>query len=62
MGNLVLLQSPHIESSEKLESKWDGQYVVVDKARPGAYRLSDSQGKMLEHSWNTDNLHCFMFK
>jgi hypothetical protein len=50
IGNLVLLWSPHSESSDKLESKWARPYVVAEKSRPGAYRLSDSQGKMLEHS------------
>jgi hypothetical protein len=55
-GHLVLLRSPRIESLKKLESKWAGPYVVVEKLRPGAYRLSDSEGQMLEHSWNIDNL------
>jgi hypothetical protein len=33
--------------------------MVGEKMRPGAYRLSDSLGKMLEYSWNADNLHHF---
>jgi hypothetical protein len=56
VGDLVLLQSPRIESSSKLESKWVGPYIVVEKLRSGAYHLSDPQGKMLEHSWNADSL------
>jgi hypothetical protein len=56
VGDLVLLQSPRIESSSKLESKWVGPYTVVEKLRLGAYHLSDPQGKMLEHSWNADSL------
>jgi hypothetical protein len=59
VGNLVLLQSPHTESSGKLESKWEGPYVVIKKTRPGAYRLVDPRGLKLEHSWNTDNLGHF---
>jgi hypothetical protein len=59
VGDLVFLRSPRTESSSKLESKWARLYMVVEKMRLGAYRLSDSQGKMLEHSWNTDNLHHF---
>jgi hypothetical protein len=27
--------------------------------RPGAYRLSDTQGGVLEHSWNAKNIHRF---
>jgi hypothetical protein len=59
VGDLVLLWSPRTESSNKLELKWGRSYAAVEKARPGAYRLSDSQGKVLEHSWNADNLHHF---
>jgi hypothetical protein len=59
MGNLVLLWSPRIESSSKLESKWEGPYMIIEKTRTGAYRLVNPQGPMLEHSWNADNLHRF---
>jgi hypothetical protein len=59
VGDLVLLQSPHSKSFGKLESKWVGPYTIAETSRPGAYHLSDSQGKMMEHSWNVDNLHCF---
>jgi hypothetical protein len=44
VGNLVLLRSPHTESTGKLEAKWIGPYVITKKLRPGAYRLSDTQG------------------
>jgi hypothetical protein len=59
VGDLVLLWSPCTESFTKLESKWVGPYVVTEKSRLGAYRLLDFQGKVVEHSWNADNLHCF---
>jgi hypothetical protein len=35
IGNLVLLWSPHTESSGKLESKWVGSYVVTEKSWSG---------------------------
>jgi hypothetical protein len=44
VGNLVLLQSPRTESTGKFEAKWIGPYVVTEKTRLGAYRLSDPQG------------------
>jgi hypothetical protein len=50
IGDLVLLQTPPTESFGKLESKWTEPYMVAQKSRPGAYRLLESQGKMLEHS------------
>jgi hypothetical protein len=59
VGNLVLLRSPRTESSSKLKLKWDGPYVVIEKTRPGAYRLTDPQGPKLEHSWNVDNFRQF---
>jgi hypothetical protein len=59
VGNLVLLQSPRTESSGKLESKWERPYVIIEKTRPGAYRLMDPQGSKLEHSWNAKNLRWF---
>jgi hypothetical protein len=57
VGNLVLLRSPCIESTDKFEAKWTGLYVVTEKTRPGAYSSSDPQGQVLEHSWNVENLH-----
>jgi hypothetical protein len=33
IGNLVLLQSPRVESSGTLESKWEGPYVIIKKTR-----------------------------
>jgi hypothetical protein len=35
VSNLVLLWSPHTESSSKLESKWEGPHVIIEKTRPG---------------------------
>jgi hypothetical protein len=33
VGILVLLRSPQTESFGKLESKWDGPYVINEKTR-----------------------------
>jgi hypothetical protein len=57
--DLVLLRNPCTTSTGKLEAKWVRPYVIVEKMRPGVYRLSDPQGRVLEHSWNADSLHCF---
>jgi hypothetical protein len=43
VGNLVLLQSPRTENTGKFKEKWIGPYVVLEKTRSGAYRLSDTQ-------------------
>jgi hypothetical protein len=55
----VLLRNPHTENTGKFKAKWIGPYVVSERTRPGAYRLSHTQGKVLEHSWNVENLHRF---
>jgi hypothetical protein len=57
--DLVLLKSTHTEASGKLEPKWIEPFVVMEKTRPGSLHLADNEGRMLEHSWNADNLHHF---
>jgi hypothetical protein len=39
-----------------IEAKRIGPYVASEKTRSGVYRLSNTQGRVLEHSWNTENL------
>jgi hypothetical protein len=58
-GDLVLLRSPRTEDSGKLEPKWTRPFVVIEKIRPGSFRLANNEGRVLEHSWNGDNLRCF---
>jgi hypothetical protein len=48
VGNLVLLRNPCTENTEKFEAKWIEPYVVLEKTRPGADRLSDTQIRVLE--------------
>jgi hypothetical protein len=62
VGNMVLLRSPHMENSGKFEAKWIEPYVVSERTRSGAYMLSDTQLRVLEHSWNTENLHHFYIR
>jgi hypothetical protein len=57
--NLVLSRSPRTKITGMFEAKWTGPYMVTKKTRPGAYRLTDTQGRVVEHSWNTENLHRF---
>jgi hypothetical protein len=55
--NLVLLRSPRTENIGRFEAKWIGPYVISEKTRPSAYRLSDTEGRVLEHSWKAKDLH-----
>jgi hypothetical protein len=60
-GDLVLVRTTRIESRGKLEPKWEGPFIVKSKASPSAYRQSTPSGEDLEHSWNIDNMHNFLF-
>jgi hypothetical protein len=60
-GDLVLVRTAQTESRGKLEPKWEGPFIVKMKASPSAYRLTTPSGEELEHSWNIDNLHNFLF-
>jgi hypothetical protein len=61
-GNLVLLRSPRTESSRKLESKWEGPYVIIKKQGQG---LTISRTRK-DRSWSTRGTQTtsivFMFK
>jgi hypothetical protein len=57
--DLVLVRTTRTESRGKLESKWEGPFIVKSKASPSAYRLVTPSGEDLEHSWNIDNLRKF---
>jgi hypothetical protein len=59
VGDLVLLRSPRTEASGKLEPKWTGPFVVVEKTRPRSFHLAENEGRVLKHSWNADNLRHF---
>jgi hypothetical protein len=56
LGNLVLLRRPNTESTGEFKPKWTWPYVVTQKTRPGTYCLLDIEGRVLEHSKNTENL------
>jgi hypothetical protein len=59
VGDLVLLQSPHMEASFKLEPKWVRPFLVTEKTRSDSFRLTANEGKVLQHSCNADNLRHF---
>jgi hypothetical protein len=58
-GDLVLLRSPRMEASGKVELKWIGPFLVTEITRLGSFHLADTKGRMLELSWNADSLHRF---
>ena len=56
VGDWVLKRKPNAETSGKLNSKWEGPFLVTKSNRPGSYHLSDAEGNELQHPWNADSL------
>ena len=56
VGDWVLKRKPNAEGVGKLQSKWDGPFLVIKSSRPDSYHLSDSEGNELQHTWNADSL------
>jgi hypothetical protein len=40
-GDIVLIRTPRIKSRGKLESKWEGPFIIKKKTSPNSYRLVD---------------------
>ena len=56
VGDWVLKRKPNAETSGKLNSKWEGPFLVTRSNRLGSYHLSDTEGNELQHPWNADSL------
>jgi len=56
VGDWVLKRKPNAKTSGKLNSKWEGPFLVTKSNRPGSYHLSDAEGNELQHPWNADSL------
>ena len=56
IGDLVLKKDQHTKDKTKLSSPWRTPYIVVEIARPRAYRLAEIDGDILPNTWNMDQL------
>jgi hypothetical protein len=45
-----------MEALGKLEPKWIGPFMVTEKTSSGSFHLAGNEGRVLEHSWNANNL------
>lgn len=43
----------------KLESKWEGPFIVKKKTETGAFKLAYLDGDELKHTWNAISLKKF---
>jgi hypothetical protein len=56
VGDLVLKKDIRIRDKYKFSTPWEGPFIIVDVAAPGAYVLAEVDGDMLPNTWNTDQL------
>jgi hypothetical protein len=56
IGDLVLKKDIHTKDKHKFSTPWEGPFIIVDIAAPGAYVLAEVDSGMLPNTWNTDQL------
>jgi hypothetical protein len=59
VGELVLRRIQDESGLHKLNSRWEGPFVVKQVTRPGSYRLQSPEGRDVPNSWNVQNLRKF---
>jgi hypothetical protein len=59
VGDLVLRRIQDESGLHKLNSRWEGPFVVKQVTRPGSYRLQFPEGREVPNSWNVQNLRKF---
>jgi hypothetical protein len=53
----VLKKDIRTKNKHKFSSPWEGSFIMVDIAAPGASVLAEVDGGMLPNTWNVDQLH-----
>ena len=59
VGDLVLRRIQDETGLHKLNSRWEGPFIVTKVTRPGSYRITDADGNEVPNSWNIENLRKF---
>jgi hypothetical protein len=59
IGDLVLRHIQDESGLHKLNSRWEGPFVIKQVTRPGSYRLQYPEGQDVPNSWNIRNLRKF---
>jgi hypothetical protein len=59
IGDLVLRHIQDESGLHKLNSRWEGPFVVKQVTRSGSYRLQYPEGQDVPNSWNIQNLRKF---
>jgi hypothetical protein len=56
IGDLVLKKDIRTKDKLKFLTLWEGLFIIVDIAAPGAYVLAEVDGGMLPNTWSADQL------
>ena len=40
----------------KLETKWEGPYIITHSTRAGSFHIATPEGQQLGHTWNAKSL------
>ena len=56
IGDLVLRRIQDETGLHKLNSRWEGPFIVTKITRPGSYRITDADGSEVLNSWNIKHL------
>jgi hypothetical protein len=54
---MVLKKDIRTKDKYKFSSPYEGPFIIVDIAAPGAHVLANVNGGMLPNTWNVDQLH-----
>jgi hypothetical protein len=57
IGHLVLRRVANPDTTGKLQTKWEGPFLVAASNRLGSYRLKYMEGNEILRSCNADELH-----
>jgi hypothetical protein len=57
IGDIVLKKDIRTKDKHKFSSPWEGPFIVVGIAAPGAYVLAEVDSGMIPNIWNVDQLH-----
>jgi hypothetical protein len=59
VGELVLRRIQNTEGLHKLNSPWEGPFIVAKLTGPGSYRLQTLESDDINNSWNVDQHYRF---
>ena len=59
VGDLVLRRIYDETGLHKLNSRWEGPFIISKVTRPRSYRITDADGNEVRNSWNIEHLRKF---